>query len=110
MSDEKLPRGLLAFVVASFAAWLLALVLAVAMSGCGVTVSVAPDANGWPEGAEFSTLPSGAARFSSHSCGDLGGAVVVDHLTGAQYLMTASGVCPLLDADGAPLLVAEAGS
>lgn len=108
MSDERLPRGLLAFVVVAFAVWGLALALAVAMSGCSFTARAVPVANGWPESAEFSTLPSGAARFSSHSCG--GGAIVVDHLTGVQYLMTASGVCPLLDADGTPLLVAEAGS
>ena len=109
MSDEKLPRGLPAFVVVAFAVWALALALAVAMSGCSAKVRVNPALNGWPESAEFSTLPSGATRFSSHSGGTEGLAVVVDHLTGAQYLMTASGVCPLLDADGSPLLVAGAG-
>ena len=109
MSDDKLPRGLLAFVVTAFAAWLLAIALAVVMSGCSVKLRVNPELNGWPESAEFSTLPSGATRFSSHSGGTEGLAVVVDHLTGAQYLMTASGVCPLLDADGTPVLVAEVG-
>ena len=88
-----------------------AVVMALALAGCEKTIRAVPDANGWPESAEFSTLDTGQTRFSSHSCGDdLGGVVVVDHLTGVQYLMTATGVCPLLDVDGTPLRVLEAGS
>ena len=109
MSDEKLPRGLLAFVVVAFAVWALALALVASMSGCSFKVRVNPELNGWPDSVEFSQLESGQTRFSSHSGGSEGLVVVVDHLTGAQYLMTASGACPLLDADGSPLLVAEAG-
>lgn len=86
-----------------------AAVVVLSLAGCEATVIVEPDANGWPESAEFSALDTGQTRFSSHSCGDLGGAIVVDHATGVQYLMTAGGLCPLLDADGSPLLVAEAG-
>ena len=110
MSDDKLPRGMLAFVVAAFAVWALALVLAVAMSGCS-----SDDAEtSWPESAEFSETQAGAPRFSWHDTGELGWSVVVDHETGVQYLAYAqfrsgAAVCPLLDADGSPLLVAEAG-
>lgn len=56
-----------------------------------------------------SILEGGQTRFSSHDGGIEGLAVVVDHRTGVQYLVTAAGACPLLDADGSPLLVAEAG-
>ena len=94
----------------AFCVVLWAILIALALAGPGTTTRAVPDANGWPEGAEFSTLESGQTRFSSHSCGDdLGGVVVVDHLTGVQYLMSGTGMCPLLDADGSPLLVAEAG-
>lgn len=108
MSRQKLPLWmwlLFAFCVISWA-----IMIALALAGPEMTTRAVPDTNGWPEGAEFSTLESGQARFSSHSCGDdLGGVVVVDHLTGVQYLMSGTGMCPLLDADGSPLLVAEAG-
>ena len=108
MSRQTPPPWALPLSAACLALW--ALVMALALAGCGTKIRVVPDANGWPEGAEFSTLESGQTRFSSHSCGDdLGGAVVVDHLTGVQYLMSGTGMCPLLDADGSPLLVAEAG-
>lgn len=65
----------------------------------------------WPDSAEFSTLESGQGRFSVH-CTNLGKwRVLVDHETGVQYIVsnTVNAVCPLLDADGSPLLVAEAG-
>ena len=108
MSRQTLPLWmwlLFAFCVISWA-----ILIALALAGPGTTTRAVPNASGWPEGAEFSTLESGQARFSSHSCGDdLGGVVVVDHLTGVQYLMSGTGMCPLLDADGSPLLVAEAG-
>ena len=63
----------------------------------------------WGESAEFSQLMTGQDRFSTHETNVPGARVLVDHVTGAQYLCTEAGVCPLLDADGTPLLVAEAG-
>ena len=65
--------------------------------------------NTWGESAEFSQLMTGQDRFSTHETNVPGLRVLVDHETGAQYVVTNSGVCPLLDADGTPLLVAEAG-
>lgn len=63
----------------------------------------------WGESAEFSQLMTGQERFSEHETNLNGVVVLVDHETGAQYVVTGEGVCPLLDADGTPLLVAEAG-
>ena len=63
----------------------------------------------WGESAEFSQLMTGQDRFSTHETNVPGLRVLVDHSTGAQYVVTNSGVCPLLEADGTPLLVAEAG-
>ena len=80
-----------------------------ALTGCSTETRVNQVLNGWPDSAEFSQLEGGQTRFSSHDGGIEGLAVVVDHRTGVQYLVTASGVCPLLDADGTPLLVLEAG-
>lgn len=58
----------------------------------------APDLHStWPESAEFSQLVSGQERFSEHATNVDGLLVVVDHATGAQYLVTATGACPLLD-------------
>lgn len=62
----------------------------------------------WPESAEFSHLVSGQERFSEHATNADGLTVVVDHGTGVQYLVTATGACPLLDVDGSPLRVLEA--
>lgn len=108
MSRRGLPWWTLPFSCACLVVW--AVVMALALAGCEKTIRAVPDANGWPESAEFSTLDTGQTRFSSHSCGDdLGGVVIVDHLTGVQYLMSGTGLCPLLDVDGSPLLVAEAG-
>ena len=99
-----MSRRALAFSLACLLAW--AVAMALALAGC----SAGEQGSTWPESAEFSTLDTGQTRFSSHSCGDdLGGVVIVDHLTGVQYLMSGTGLCPLLDADGTPLLVAEAG-
>lgn len=80
-----------------------------ALTGCSTATHVNQVLNGWPESIEFSQLEGGQTRFSSHDGGMGGLAVVVDHRTGVQYLVTASGVCPLLDVDGTPLLVLEAG-
>ena len=108
MSRRELPWWTLPVSCACLVAW--AVTMALALAGCEKTIRAVPDANGWPESAEFSTLDTGQTRFSSHSCGDdLGGVVIVDHLTGVQYLMSGTGMCPLLDVDGTPLLVAEAG-
>ena len=63
----------------------------------------------WPESDEFEYVETGADRFSVHDTNLDGWRVLVDHETGAQYVVTNSGVCPLLDVDGTPLLVAEAG-
>ena len=106
MSDERLPRGLIAFVVVAFAVWALALALAVAMSGCS-----SDDAEtSWPESAEFSETQAGAPRFSWHATGLASTYVIVDHETGCQYLYRHDGgIAQLTDADGSPLLVAEAG-
>ena len=83
--------------------------LLLALTGCSGDAS-----GGWPESAEFSTLETGQGRFSSHDTGLGNWRVIVDHETGAQYLAYASyrygaAVCPLLDSDGTPLLVLEAG-
>ena len=108
MSRRELPSWTLPFSFACLALW--AVAMALALAGCEKTIRAVPDANGWPESTEFSTLDTGQTRFSSHSCGDdLGGVVIVDHLTGVQYLMSGTGMCPLLDADGTPLRVLEAG-
>ena len=96
------------------AAVLVALVLAViaalacvALAGC---VSAEARSN-WGESAEFVQLMTGQERFSTHSTNIPGWFVLVDHETGAQYLFRRSGggACPLLDVDGTPLLVSEAG-
>lgn len=80
-----------------------------AVSGCAMTKELTPIGNGWPASAEFSQLMTGQTRFSSHDGGVCNVLVLVDHQTGVQYLVTATGTCPLIDADGTPLLVAEAG-
>ena len=64
--------------------------------------------NTWGDSAEFSQLATGQERFSEHATNADGLTVVVDHQTGAQYLLTATGACPLLDVDGSPLRVLEA--
>ena len=89
----------------AFAVWALALALAVAMSGCSRDAETS-----WPESAEFSTLDTGQDRFSVHGTNLDHWYVIVDHRTGAQYLYRYEyGITPLLDTDGTPLLVAEAG-
>lgn len=81
-----------------------------ALAGCAFRgeVTVLPEGNGWPESAEFSHLLTGQTRFSTHESGLEGALVLVDHQTGVQYLVTATGACPLLDVDGSPLRVMEA--
>lgn len=85
--------------------------LAIALvSLCGCSGATAGDANGWPESDEFEHIETGADRFSAHDTNLGYWGVVVDHETGVQYLYRYKyGLCPLLDADGTPLLVLEAG-
>lgn len=88
--------------------------IAVTISAAAIVVlslaSCDAEAAAWPESAEFSTLETGQERFSTHDTNLAYWEVVVDHETGAQYLYRYRyGLCPLLDADGSPLLVAEAG-
>lgn len=79
--------------------------LLLALTGCSGDAS-----GGWPESAEFSTLETGQGRFSAHGTNLDRWEVVVDHRTGAQYLYRYKyGITPLLDVDGTPLLVLEAG-
>ena len=67
-------------------------------------------ASTWGDSAEFSQLATGQDRFSEHETNIAYWEVIVDHSTGVQYLYRYKyGVCPLLDVDGTPLLVAEAG-
>ena len=62
----------------------------------------------WSKSAEFSQIESGSDRFSEHETNLDGVVVLIDHETGVQYARSASGMCPLLESDGTPLLVAEA--
>ena len=69
------------------------------------------DESTWPESTEFSELETGQDRFSLHGTNLDKWRVLVDHETGVQYIVgnTVHTVCPLLDTDGTPLLVLEAG-
>lgn len=101
-----MSRRALAFSLACLLAW--AVAMALALAGCS---SVGAEAATWPESAEFSTLEGGQGRFSTHDTNLDGWSVLVDRETGVQYIVgnTVHTVCPLLDVDGTPLLVAEAG-
>ena len=101
-----MSRRELAFSLACLLAW--AVAMALALAGCSAGSA---EAAAWPESAEFSTLETGQGRFSTHDTNLDGWRVLVDHETGVQYIVgnTAHTVCPLLDADGSPLLVLEAG-
>lgn len=107
MSRRGLPSWTVPFSWACLALW--AVVMALALAGC----SAVEPASAGPESAEFSTLESGQKRWSRHDTGEPSLDVVVDHSTGVEYLLyddgPSAGLCPLLDADGSPLLVAEAG-
>ena len=77
-----------------------------------IVLAIKPEPrNTWGESAEFSQLMTGQERFSTHGTNIPAWFVIVDHQTGAQYLFSNSGrtACPLLDVDGTPLLVSEAG-
>lgn len=104
MSRRGLPWWTLPVSCACLVAW--AVAMALALAGC----SSVEQGSTWPESTEFSELETGQGRFSSHGTNLDYWYVVVDHETGAQYLYRYKyGVTPLLDADGSPLLVAEAG-
>ena len=104
MSRRGLPSWTAPFSWACLLAW--AVVMALALAGC----SAGEPGSAWPESMEFSTLETGQERFSAHETNSNYWYVIVDHRTGVQYLYRYKyGLCPLLDADGSPLLVAEAG-
>lgn len=87
----------------------LVFLLAIATLDSCIRLEPAIEESTWPESAEFSTIETGADRFSEHGTNLEGVVVLVDHETGVQYAMSAGGLCPLLDVDGTPLLVLEAG-
>ena len=104
MSRQKLPSWTLPVSWACLVAW--AVAMALALAGC----STGEQGSTWPASTEFSELESGQGRFSTHDTNLDHWCVIVDHRTGVQYLYRYKyGLCPLLDADGSPLLVAEAG-
>ena len=107
MSRRGLPWWTLPVSYACLALW--AVVMALALAGC----SAGEPGSTWPDSMEFSELETGQDRFSWHGLDGPGlreWYVVVDHSTGAEYLYAGSaGLCPLLDVDGTPLLVLEAG-
>lgn len=104
MSRRELPWWTIPFSWACLVAW--AVAMALALAGC----SEGAAGSTWPESMEFSELETGQGRWSTHLTGAHGLRVIVDHSTGAQYLCAeGEGLCPLLDVDGSPLLVAEAG-
>ena len=107
MSRRGLPSWTLPVFYACLLAW--AVAMALALVGCSAE---APEST-WPESTEFSELESGQGRWSWHDTDDPYLDVVVDHSTGVEYLLyddgQSAGLCPLLDVDGTPLLVAETG-
>ena len=104
MSRQGLPWWTLPVSYACLALW--AVAMALALAGC----SAGEQGSMWPESDEFAHIETGAERFSTHDTNLYYWCVIVDHRTGVQYLYRYKyGLCPLLDADGSPLLVAEAG-
>lgn len=62
--------------------------------------------NTWGESAEFTQLESGQDRFSLHSSNIADNPIIVDHYTGIMYMR---GIGILVDENGEPLKVLEAG-
>ena len=93
--------------VTSFLVTFVLLLAVLALAGC----SAGEEEPTWPDSAEFSTIETGAERFSVHLTNLGKWRVLVDHETGVQYIVgnTANTICPLLDSNGSPLLVSEAG-
>ena len=92
-------------------------VLAVTIAACAIALvslcgcSAGDSSSTWPDSAEFTETQAGSPRFSRHETGLRLTYVIVDHETGCQYLYRHNGgIAQLTDADGTPLLVAEAGS
>lgn len=102
-------RVILALLVLAAVAGTISTVAVVAGALVRCEHVISADEGSWPDSAEFSHLLTGQTRFSSHESGLEGAMVLVDHRTGIQYLVTATGTCPLLDLDGSPLRVLEAG-
>lgn len=100
-------------VVASLAAafgFVVAIVVVTcAILGIGALLGPGELRNTWGDSAEFSQLMTGQERFSEHATNVDGLIVVVDHETGVQYLADGHGMTALLDVDGSPLRVLEAG-
>lgn len=88
---------------------LVAVCAAILLPLVGTRHEIRAEESTWPESAEFSELMTGQTRFSTHESGEKNIIVLVDHQTGVQYLVTSTGACPLLDVDGSPLRVLEAG-
>ena len=117
MSRRELPSWTLPVSWVCLVAW--AVAMALALAGCSTVEqgSTWPESaeveqgSTWPESTEFSELETGQDRFSTHDTNLDTWRVLVDHETGVQYIVgnTVHTVCPLLDVDGTPLLVAEAG-
>lgn len=105
MSRRELPSWTLPVSYACLALW--AVVMALALAGC----SAGEPGSTWPESTEFFELETGQDRFSAHDTNLDGWRILVDRQTGVQYIVgnTVHTVCPLLDVDGTPLLVAEVG-
>lgn len=109
MMDRNFVR-FIAFVIGLWAAGAAALMLALALLGMAGRSAEAPS----PRGRRARSSPSWRPGRTASRCTTPtldGWSVLVDHETGVQYVVgnTAHTVCPLLDADGTPLLVAEAG-
>ena len=62
--------------------------------------------NTWGESAEFTQLESGQDRFSLHDSNIADNPIIVDHYTGIMYMR---GIGVLVDENGEPLKVLEAG-
>lgn len=109
MIDWDFVRDCVVTLLAVAFGFVVALVV-VACAILGIRALLGPGElhNTWGDSAEFSTLATGQERFSEHATNVDGLVVVVDHATGVQYLLTATGACPLLDVDGSPLRVIEA--
>ena len=100
----------LSFVAMCLSLFALALAIIAAMVRGAMALAPKDEPHSaWCDSVEFAQLATGQERFSEHETNVAGTWVLVDHETGAQYVVTGDGVCPLLDADGTPLLVAEAG-
>ena len=83
------------------------LLICLALAGCDGPAEV-----DYADTTEFQAIESGAQRFERHFTNSGSLHVYVDRRTGVCYLSdwVNGGLCPLLDADGTPMLVDEAGA